>query len=166
MKSVEEVRAMATIPRELFGYSRAEVKRRIKTFEAQISDATSALEAARQEIARLEARVEEQEVIIAALRRKIIEVSDGSGNGLTEPIEILIGPVNVLGSIAGLIDDLEAMPHLTPKFRVYRDGFYRVDGTTDNILAVVRWLEAHSETGDVVVQDDAIHVLPKGRMAG
>jgi cell division septum initiation protein DivIVA len=157
---------MASLSRELLGFNRNEVRRRFKAYETQLSEMTVALQVAEERIARLEAEIEEYKVTVASLRRKVAEARDTTDGDAVEPVVILVGPANVLGDITGLIDDLETVPNLLPRLRVYRDGFYRVEASTNNLMAVVRWLEARDDVNEVAVQDDAIHVVPRGRMVG
>jgi hypothetical protein len=138
----------------------------MKAYDTQLNEAAVAVQVAEERIARLESEIEEFKVTVAGLRRKLAQDKDTADGDVTEPVVVLVGPVEMLGAITGLVDDLETVPNLVPRFRVYRDGFYRVEASTSNLLAVVRWLESREDVGEVVVQDDAIHVVPKGGVVG
>ena len=78
-----------------------------------------------------------------------------------EPLIILVGPCAGIASIDGLIREIDEAPHLEVGFRLFRDGFYRVDGHTDDRTEVGTWLSARTGVQSVVDDGTALHVRPR-----
>ena len=150
-----------TFRRQLFGYNRNDVKKRLKLCENELHDSVARLEAANARIAGLEADIEEYKITVDSVRRQLAQASTTAG---AEPIALMIGPTDNLAVISALVDGLEAMTSLTPQFRVYRDGFYRLDGVTTNRLGVIDWLRSHLDVAVVDDRGDALFVQPRGRL--
>ena len=78
-----------------------------------------------------------------------------------EPVMILVGPCAGIASIDGLIREIDEAPHLEVGFRLFRDGFYRVDGQTDDRSDVGTWLSAQASVQSVVDDGTTLHVRPR-----
>lgn len=142
--------------RELLGYRRTEVKKRLRTIELELAQTKSALSEAEDRIAELEEALATLETPSWALPKER-ETSDG------EAVEILVGPIDRLGTISALIDNLERLPLLRIRYRLYQDGFYRVKATTTNLLTVMDALRNHVAVHDIQLHTDRLYVTPKGQ---
>lgn len=76
------------------------------------------------------------------------------------PVVLLVGPCAGIASIGDLIVDLESSPHLRVSFRLFRDGFYRVDGHAADRVQLGEWLGARRDVQSVVDDASALHVRP------
>ncbi len=76
------------------------------------------------------------------------------------PVVVLVGPCTGIASIGDLIVDLESSPHLRVSFRLFRDGFYRVDGHAADRVQLGEWLGARRDVQSVVDDASALHVRP------
>lgn len=144
----------------LLGYDKVSVSQRVGDMEKQLNDATQEIGRLRVQLAQAEANSEALNATVAAMRRQQIQVL--TGGDATAPVTVLVGPTDSLGVIAGLIDALEGSTHFSPQFRVFRDGFYRVDGRTHDRMKLVAWLRSQSSVHDIAVDDETLHVVPGG----
>jgi hypothetical protein len=76
------------------------------------------------------------------------------------PVMILVGPCRGIASIDELIRDIDDAPHLRAGFRLFSDGFYRVDGHTDDRAQIGNWLSARTGVQSVVDDGTTLHVRP------
>ena len=146
--------------RAVLGYPRAEVEQRLAALQEEVERERRELESAAARIAEMEARAEEREVAIAALRRQRAQVEGHFAN--TNPVVVMIGPVAALQPLVELIDDLEEAPGLSIQFRIFRDGFYRVDGYASDAAALRQWFEVHPRVRSAVFENGALYIAPKG----
>jgi hypothetical protein len=148
------------LSRQLFGYSKSVVDARLKSLRKELENTQQRLQQVQAQLAKAEAEREELAITVAAMRRQHIQVAAGTGPG--DPVTVVVGPTDSLGMITGLIDALEGSPHLSVQFRVFRDGFYRVDGQAHDRIKFIGWLRAQSAVRDVVVDEELVHVSPLG----
>ena len=144
----------------LFGYDKISVSQRMAEMEKELEEATKEIEQLRAQLARTEARNEELNATVAAMRRQQIQVL--TGNDDAAPVTVLVGPTDSLGVITGLIDALEGSPHLMVQFRIFRDGFYRIDGRAHDRAKLVEWLRSQSAVRNIAVDQETLHVVPRG----
>ncbi|AEJ40068.1 hypothetical protein TPY_1888 [Sulfobacillus acidophilus TPY] len=142
--------------RELLGYRRTEVKKRLRTIELELTQTRLALSEAEDRIAELEDALATVNTTSWALPKER-DTTDG------EAIEILVGPIDRLGTIGALIDSLERLPLLRIRYRLYQDGFYRVKATTTSLNTVLDGLRNHAAVHDIQLHADRLYVTPKGQ---
>ncbi len=80
------------------------------------------------------------------------------GRAPTESISIVVAPVLRLTDIEELIDLLEVAPGLHIRFRLYRDGAYRIDGLAEDRQGLKGWLQSLSGVAAVDLDGDHISV--------
>lgn len=146
--------------KQLFGYSLKDVDARVKQLQQSYEEARDEVEDLTNKLARLESQKEELAITVAAMRRQQIHVSSREGAG--EPVTVLVGPTDSISGIANLIDALEGSPHLAVRFRVFRDGFYRVDGEAHDRTKLLGWLRAQSDVRELSIDQETVHVSPRG----
>lgn len=144
----------------LFGYERSAVNDRLAELERELQDSKSEAGRLRARLSQAESQKEELSVTVAAMRRQQIQMVSRSGMG--EPVSVIVGPADSLGLITGLIDALEGSPHFSAQFRVFRDGFYRVDGQAHDRANLLGWLKGQTGVRDVSADEETLHVLPRG----
>lgn len=143
-----------------FGYDRSEVDEMMKQIDIYVTKLEGELKDAQERIRELEAETEQFEVRMAALRRERRSAMTGE-NAHQQSITIILGPASTFAKIAGVADDVETVECLNIRFRVFRDGFYRIDALTDKQQVVVAWFEQHPVTREVRVDQETIHVILK-----
>ena len=148
--------------RSMFGYDKEDVDRKLQEIKDDAERNRRELAAAQARVAELEAHAEEDRVMIAALRRQRSQ-TETDVYTFTTPLVIMVGPSHSLSMIASLMDDIENLPHFTADSRVFKDGFYRVNGQTSDADAVVQWHQRRSDVRAVTRKGDAIQVVPKGK---
>lgn len=146
--------------RQFFGYARSSVNESMKICEQKLADAEQQVSELKIRLANAESQKEELAITVAAMRRQHIQSVSLSGAG--ESITVVVGPTDSIGRITGLIDALEGSPHLAVRFRVFRDGFYRVDGQAHDRDKLIGWLRAQSLVRDIAVDHELVHVSPRG----
>ncbi len=146
--------------RQFFGYAKSSVDESMKICEQKLADAEQQVSELKIRLANAESQKEELAITVAAMRRLHVQTVSLSGSG--ESITIIVGPTDSIGHIAGLIDALEGSPQLEVKFRVFRDGFYRVDGQAHDRDKLIGWLRAQSLVRDIAVDHELVHVSPRG----
>jgi hypothetical protein len=154
-----------TFGRQWLGFRREVVLREVAAYEQEIADLRAKLEEAEQRWKRAEAEREELSLTMAAMRRQQLH-RPSSADTLLQPVIVLVGPTDVLGPITLVVDALESSPHFTPRFRVFRDGFYRVDGETADRTKLVDWLCALPDVRETHLEQETIHVVPGTRATG
>lgn len=145
---------------QLFGYSRSSVDRRIRGMQQEVEELTRQVADLRAKLSKAESSKEELSIALAAMRRQHIQVATQSG--VSEPVTVMVGPTDSLGVITGIIDFLEGSPHLQVQFRVFRDGFYRVEGQAHDRGKLIGWLRSQSDVRDLSVDQEMIHIVPRG----
>lgn len=150
--------------KQLFGFEKTAVYRVLDELETEIAELTAKVDSLGDQLKESTAQREELSLTIAAMRRQHIQMF-AQKDGNVEPITVMIGPARALGDITGLIDSMEGCPHLIPKFRVFRDGFYRVDGSAVDKSRLITWLHSLAEVRDTIVEGETLHVLPRGESA-
>jgi hypothetical protein len=143
-----------------FGYDRSEVDEMMKQVDLYATKLEGELKDAQERIRELEAETEQFEVRMAALRRERRAATTGD-NSQQQSITIILGPASTFAKIAVVADDVESVDCLSIRFRVFRDGFYRIDAMTDKLQVVVAWFEEHPGTREVRVDQETIHVILK-----
>ncbi len=146
--------------RQFFGYAKSSVDEKMKICEQKLADAEQQVSELTVRLAKAESQKEELAITVAAMRRQHIQSVSMSGAG--ESITVIVGPTDSIGHITGLIDALEGSPHLAVRFRVFRDGFYRVDGQAHDRNKLIGWLRAHSLVRNIAVDQELVHVSPRG----
>lgn len=144
----------------LLGYDKVSVSQRVGDMEKDLGEATQEIERLQAQLAQANANNEALNATVAAMRRQQIQALMGSD--ATTPVTVLVGPTDSLGVIAGLIDALEGSTYFTPQFRVFRDGFYRVDGRAHDRAKLIEWLRGQSSVHDIAVDEETLHVVPGG----
>ncbi len=150
--------------KQLFGFEKSAVYRVLDELETEIAELAEKVESLGDQLKESTAQREELSLTIAAMRRQHIQMF-AQKDGNVEPVTVMIGPTRTLGDITGLIDSMEGCPHLIPKFRVFRDGFYRVDGSAVDKDRLITWLHSLSDVRDTIVEGETLHVLPRGESA-
>lgn len=144
--------------RQLFGYKRTQVNRRLQQMKQELSEAMQQIENLSAKVLKAE---EERDLLTAtvyAMRRQQFNAVTPSNS--EESIIILIGPSDSLAPIMNLIDHLERAPNLKIAFRVFRDGFYRIDSRCSNMREFIAWLKLQDHIRHVEVDGETIHVIP------
>ncbi|MCY0896520.1 MAG: hypothetical protein OWS03_09560 [Alicyclobacillaceae bacterium] len=154
-----------TFGRQWLGFRREVVLRELAAYEQEMADLRAKLAEAEQRWQRAEAEREELSLTLAAMRRQQLQPLS-SGSASMQPAIVLVGPTDVLGPITLVVDALESSPHFTPRFRVFRDGFYRVDGETADRTKLIDWLRALPEVRETRQDQETIHVVPGTRGTG
>lgn len=145
---------------QLFGYEKRAVDQKIRSLQMELDAASEKVLDLEGQLSLMEAQKDELTVTVAAMRRQQIQVTRAADS--SEAVTVMVGPTDVLGVIAGLIDSLDGSPHLSVGFRMFRDGFYRVDGRAHDKDKLISWLRSQSAVRDVVVDQETLHVFPKG----
>ncbi len=78
----------------------------------------------------------------------------------SEPVTIVVAPVLRLTDIEEIIDLLEDGPGLHIRFRLYRDGAYRIDGMTDDRDTLARWAAALPGVAQAQIDCERIDLRP------
>jgi len=144
-----------------FGYDPNEVKQEAHRHTQELNALQAELSSVKSHIQELQARIEEYEIKNAALRRaRLAQVS--SDKTFPIPVTMTIGPVTTFTALTALADRLEEFTDVFAiKFRLFRDGIYRIDGWTDDVQAIADWTMNQPEVHKVTVDVDAIHALLK-----
>lgn len=96
------------------------------------------------------------------MRRQHVQRINGLGSLYGQTVTLMMGPTDSLTSITRLIDALDGCPHLMAHFRVFRDGFYRIDGTAVDMDRLVSWLNRLPDVRETVVEGESVHIVPRG----
>lgn len=137
--------------RELFGYARDEV-------DQELSRLSSAQEHLQRDFTHLQGRLraveadrETQRLVLAELRRTAYRLSQ-HGDIPQEPVLIMVGPVHSFRAILDFSETVETLSFLAIRFRLFRDGYFRLDGHVTHLGSLLEWLrerpEVHSVTED------------------
>lgn len=78
----------------------------------------------------------------------------------SEPVVLLLGPVDRLTEVEELVDAVSAWPDLTVRFRLFRAGVYRMDGEVRDLEALRLRLLERADVAGVVRDGQTLHVLP------
>ncbi|MDA8346066.1 MAG: hypothetical protein M0Z66_11350 [Thermaerobacter sp.] len=84
------------------------------------------------------------------------------GRTPTQSITVVVDPVLRLTDIEELIDLLEAAPGLHIRFRLYRDGVYRIDGMAEDRHALLAWLLTLPFVAHATLDAERIEIRPSG----
>lgn len=144
----------------LLGYDRTEVEQQIANLQAKLDELTTAYEDSKQQVGQLQAYIEDYEIRLASARRDRAQALSQSGFKPSNII-VLIGPVSTFSSIAPLADTLDKLPDLSIQFRVFRDGFYRIDAWIENVDSLTKWLQSQTGVRAVHCEQDTLHVTIK-----
>ena len=147
-------------PIRLLGYDRSEVEGELMRLQEQIQELKAALGEAKTAVNELQMQLEESSILLAAARRdRLLVLQETTSHQI--PVTLIFGPVRTFASLVPLVDDLEELPDLTVKFRIYRDGVYRVDAMIDATEQLEKWLKRNPSVRDVFFEDSSFQVLLK-----
>jgi regulator of replication initiation timing len=151
---------------QLFGYRRVRVNRKIKSLERSLQEALADSEQLQKsvqdlslELKSLRAEKEEYRTAVMSLKRQQMDVV--SEERPTVPMTVMVGPTDTVALIAHLMEALDNCPHLTVRFRLFRDGYYRVDGVTTDPVSLLSWLQKRPEVQVLDRDKGTIHVVPR-----
>ncbi|MHB1684823.1 MAG: hypothetical protein ACYCYO_18685 [Bacilli bacterium] len=148
----------------VFGYRRTEVDRTIASLKDDSARMKAELERSRARIEQLQGDLEEYKVTVATLRRQRVDTPQGA-DAAVKPLTLMIGPTDTLGIIVTLVEDIETSPEMMIRFRVFRDGFYRIDGYTKDYTSMIAKLQNRSDIRSLTVNGETLHIMPKGKSA-
>lgn len=78
-------------------------------------------------------------------------------------IVVSISPVERLPDVEELVEALEFAPGLTTRFRVFRQGAYRLDGYVEDAERLLAWIRSLPGVASARVDRDVVHVQPRSR---
>ncbi len=143
---------------QLFGYHRSKVNRKFQQMQNELLEVSQQLQTLTKKLESSDRERNELGALVAAMKQHNVETVNQliSHSSLV----ILVGPSDSIASLAKVIDLLEHVPNLTISFRIFRDGFYRVDGQSEKINQIASWLKLQEDVHEVEINGETIHVIP------
>jgi hypothetical protein len=146
--------------KQLWGYRRADVHAAMDLQAARVREQEAAAAALADRVAELEAELEAAKVQIAALRRR---VANPLGDRSSTDLVLIVGPMESVGELAPLAEAITQCPYLTPRLRLYRDGYYHLECSTEDMTRLLGWLHSHEDIASVSTVEGAVRVVPAQR---
>ncbi|QQE79323.1 hypothetical protein [Alicyclobacillus sp. SO9] len=151
---------------QLFGYRRTKVDRRLKSLKKTLDDAQKnqeelqkALQDLSLQVKTLRAEKEEYAAALATVKRQQLDTFAETPTSF--PMTVMVGPTDTIAPITGLMDALDDCPYLNVRFRLFRDGVYRVDGIATDPVSLLSWLRKRPDVQFLDNDKGTIHVMPK-----